>query len=94
MEDEEPNSSDETIQKYLFYLTKSKYKEKELSVYGIRIKEFELPGKFKYPSTNQHLIRHLIYSNQNQSRCAQSPTGYRKRTPQILRATHFYDCLM
>ena len=25
---------------------------------------------------------------------AQSPTGYRKRTAQILRATHFYDLLM
>ena len=54
MEDEEPNSTDETIRKYLFYRTKRKYKEKELSVYGIPIEElkFELPGKFKYPSTN------------------------------------------
>ena len=25
---------------------------------------------------------------------SQSPTGYRKRTAQILRATHFYDLLM
>ena len=24
----------------------------------------------------------------------QSPTGYQKRTPQILRGTHFYDLLM
>ena len=30
---------------------------------------------------------------QNQ-RNPQSPTGYRKRTAQILRATHFYDLLM
>ena len=26
--------------------------------------------------------------------CSQSPTGYRKRTAQLLRATHFYDLLM
>ena len=28
------------------------------------------------------------------STTTQSPTGYRKRTAQILRATHFYDLLM
>ena len=54
MEDEDSNSRDETIRKYLFYRAERKYKEKELSVYGIGIEKlkFRLPGKFKYPSTN------------------------------------------
>ena len=54
MEDEDGNSRDETIQKYLFSRAERRYKEKELSVYGIGIKKlkFQLQGKFKYPITN------------------------------------------
>ena len=38
-------------------------------------------------------IPHRVVADNAKAR-AQSPTGYQKRTAQILRATHFYDLLI
>ena len=52
-EDEDSNSRDETIRKYLLWKHRTDKKEEEDSVYGIGITElkFQLPGKFMYHST-------------------------------------------